>query len=65
MDMRKRGGISNMTNEIGTTLSDIEAKAKMKDKVKYSLVLLYTSSQMDTNNAYAHYQIIRKYIEEN
>jgi len=54
-----------MTNELGTTLDDIQAKAERKDKVKQSLVLLYTSSMMDTGNAYAHYETIRKYIEEN
>lgn len=61
--MRKRGGIFNMTNELGTTLSDIEAKADRKREVLSCLDNLDAS----LNGCYADHELktIRKYIEEN
>ena len=52
-----------MTNELGTTLQDIEAKAERKREVKLSLLNMYVNTiSIDAGN---DYETIRKYIEEN
>lgn len=50
-----------MTNELGTTLQDIEAKAERKRGV-LGLLKSFEIMRPDWKN---HIEIIRKYIEEN
>lgn len=52
-----------MTNELGTTLSDIEAKAERKREVFSCLYVLYSRTGRLWNKG--DYETIRKYIEEN
>lgn len=54
-----------MTNELGTTLQDIEAKAARKQKALSLLTLLYANSTLNYTVATEYYQYIVKYIEEN
>ena len=55
-----------MTNEPGTTLQDIEAKAERKREAFKALILL-CDDYVPTSSNWANQQIktIRKYIEEN
>lgn len=50
-----------MTNELGTTLQDIEAKAIQKEKC----IRLLKSFEIMRPDWKDHLSIIRKYIEEN
>ena len=54
-----------MTNELGTTLSDIEAKAERKREALRKLNFLYCTSKLPDDVALHDYNLIRKYIEEN
>ena len=53
-----------MTNELGTTLSDIEAKADRKREALRSLYNMQISAENGVGS-YEDYETIRKYIEEN
>lgn len=54
-----------MTNKLGTTLQDIEAKAERKYGAMSALTMLYASSSYKTETAFKLFETIRKYIEEN
>lgn len=56
-----------MTNELGTTLQDIEAKAERKREARNSLCffLEITQGYLDQDSVIYHCETIRKYIEEN
>lgn len=52
-----------MTNELGSTLQDIEAKAERKYGAMSALTMLYASSSYKTETAFKLFETIRKYIE--
>lgn len=60
-----------MTNELGTTLSDIEAKAERKREAEKALTRLqkrhnYYGGNKDAKTFDRYdYETVRKYIEEN
>lgn len=54
-----------MTNELGTTLQDIEAKAKRRRDAVECLVAISAIISRDDALGNYYYETIRKYIEEN
>lgn len=56
-----------MTNELGTTLKDIEANAERKQEAMRALQTLYfiaCGNEADTSSLFCK-KIIRKYIKDN
>lgn len=60
-------GENLMTNELGVTLSDIEAKAERKREALVKLTEMYLDCMLynPIQSYQDEYNLIRKYIEEN